>query len=116
MPRKKTARKKRGPSKKKKSARKTTARRRSPRGRGKSLGRGLVAVAVGVAAGWALVSWYGEYEETTGSAPPGLNVTARGDMLVEIPTCEQVAAMSHEERERVEGQVLAALAEVANND
>lgn len=112
MPRKKATRKKRTPSKKK------TTRRRSSRDRQyDTLGRGLMATAAvlgGVAIGWILVSWYQGLGQPAGSAPPGLNVTARGDMLVEIPTREQLASMPAEERERVEGQVLAALADVAD--
>lgn len=117
MPRKKAVRKKRRTAKKK-ASRKTTRQTRSSRDRQyDTLGRGLMAVAAvlgGIAIGWILVSWYQELEQPAGSAPPGLNVTVRGDVLVEIPTRDQVAAMSAEERERVEGQVMAALAGVAD--
>jgi len=112
MPRKKAVRKKRRTSKKK-----TTGRRSPRRRKDTAIGRTLVAASAvlgGIAIGWMLVSLYQDREEPRFSRPIPVNVTARGDLLVEIPTREQVASMSADEREQAETQVLAALAEVPN--
>lgn len=95
----------------KKTTRKKTTRRRAPtRRRGRSSRRwlrALIGISAGIVLGWVLVTWLRD----AGEAPPttAINVTARGEQLVEIPRREQVAALNPDERDRLEQQVIAAL-------